>query len=564
MVETENRRQAILKRLQELNTRKDALSLKNNSILEEIKEKVTLYNRLIETVKNIRESYQVKKIEFEEFKDIVKRYRKDQRENIKFEYIKKIQSLISEINLIKIEFKLSVFKKFDIIKAINTEKFENLNSHKLNYINEQKIVIRTNILDSIKETIEDELKLNDLIFNIGFIVKFENYFDEVVFIEFVYSLVKNPFLYHFASDRESNRMDKPEWFFDYLLEKYQLYFTSVTIYDHKNEKNSSSMPDLIKMTQSLIYIKIKEILKCKSEQKRNLTLHFVKRFKIYSEIVENQFGYNIDLSEIGYLLSKSQTNYINNELSRISELNYMLWFENYRTLCKDCIFYIKNYRSFDKNFQLFDLISGIISYTKSFIENLRFINRDEVKAICFLFSEFENLKNYIQELENEILVADGNKVLDISTKSLLEISNLNYDIMRLIKKLVSNDVDEILKKIQYFNFTSTEVKRVFVVNLSRFLEDYKYCVYFDLIERLVFVQIDDYLYEEILLKIRFSNDEYSEFLRFYKNIKEYFSVTKGDCAWRSDKGCTCIEAIFEGKFLSTNTFKKFSSIYNKK
>jgi hypothetical protein len=103
-----------------------------------------------------------------------------------------------------------------------------------------------------------------------------------------------------------------------------------------------------------------------------------------------------------------------------------------------------------------------------------------------------------------------------------KITELNSEISKLFKKLASNDIESILKNIQYFNYSSTEAKRVFIVNLNKILEEYKYFMYFDLIENFIFEKIDEFLFSEILLKIRFRKDEFDEFLEFFIKLKKAF------------------------------------------
>lgn len=561
--------------LNNLKSQESDAEYKLTLLTTEIKNKVSRHNELIKSMSELRKEYKNKQEIFKELKHLMKIYKEEQKQSLLKEYALEIENITKAINSIEFEFKINIFKKFDQIKGINTSLFPNLEKKKRKFFEENKYQLRLNIIEKIKCCMSEKEKISDLIFYINFLLKFEIYFNEGVFIDFLYKIIEKKFEYHFMSDRESNRLDKPEWIFEFLLRKYEELEYLYKIYDDCsrtiNQKNTdlkmecssgrmSEFKDLINMSQSLVYLKINELSKIQSVQKMNLVWHFATEFIKFKKNVEDLYSLRLNTSEMGYLLSKVQSSFLKTELTRIHELKYVQWFREYKDLCKKSMIYKSSFGELDKDFKMEDLIESIILHAKTFLDNLRFINREEIKIICYIFSELEELKAFLSETEIDIRF-DGKHpgIDDLTTKSLSIITKFNSNVLKLIKELALNDVSSILKRIIYFNYVTTEVKRTVIIELNKVMHDYRQCVYFESIEKTVAERTDNFILEEILLKIVFTSEEYLEFRSFYKNIKKCFS----EFEWKADAGCKAVDALFEGRSMPGHIYKTVKSLYNK-
>lgn len=563
MDELEARRRELECNLDELRKEKSRIDAQGARFLAEMKEKKTLHSQLVDTVSAMKSDYKEKLRKFSVLKKLLREYRDREREALKGEYRKQIENSIAELNSIKYDLRLSVFKKFDQARAVDTDMFPILSGKKAELLRDQRILLKRHILDGIGKSLEDKSKMGDLVFHINFLIRYEAYFEEQVFVRFLSMMVEERFEYHFLSNRESNRLDKPEWFLDFLVERYEEMSTLFDIYRDCGARlglDKKGPVELIESTQKLVYLKMNELLKSKSAQKRSLVLHFAAQYKEYASSLKRVYGFDTSMEEISHMVSKTQMEYVASELSRIHELRYVQWFGEYRSLCKECMVYILDFGDIDRHFRLHDLISPILSHTRAFLENLRFINRDEIRAVGFIFTELEELKHFIAEEESEMLLRSPSREDDgFAAKSLGKITVVNAEIMKLIKNLAINDVHSITKRMRYFNYTSAESKRTFIVDLHRMLDEYRHCVYFDIVEKAIQEKIDEFMCNEVLMKIRFTADEYLEFRSFYKVLKKSLR----ECDWQSDQACKSIDAVFEDRSLGGDVFKRISSLYIK-
>lgn len=560
MEDLNKRRVEIENTLNELKERKSSLEKKANAINSEIKEKIGLHNSLISSISSLKNEYKDKLQKFHLLKTLVKEYKKNQRETLEREYQAEIRRIINLLNNLTFGFKVSVFKVFDQVKSISTTNFPVLNQKKNELYDKQRTLLKKQLLSEVLNGMAGNCPLSDLIFYLNFLIKYEIYFNEDVYIDFILRNIEKEFEYHFLSNRDSNRLDKPEWIFDFLIKKYSELDSSIQIYSDCRIKNGLDRKDITQVIldcQKLVTIKISEISKIESRQKRNLVLNFASKFDEYSRKVKDKYSVEIDYESIRHVLSSTETEYIKDELQRIHELRYVQWFVEYRKLCRDTIMYINNYGMIDTEFRFKDLIRLVISHTKSFAENLRFINREEIRVILFIFNELEDLKSFILQEENEIMLTTGSSSIGITSSSIDKMTVFNAEVFKLIKRLAVGDVESILKKIHSFNYSSNEVRRTVLVEINRTIEEYGFCIYSDLINRAMYEKIDEVLFKEILVKIKFTPGEYLEFKGFFKTLKKYIQ----NFEWKTDEACKCIEAIFEERFEDGVMFKIFKDLY---
>lgn len=447
-----------------------------------------------------------------------------------------------------------------------------MSSKKVAFYNFHKNQLRDKLIEHIKDNIDEDLKISNLIFYINFSIKFEKYFSEPLVESVIKNLINDGFRYHFMSDKETNRLDKPEWIFDFLFKKYIDLYKIFDIYSkcNLNHDGCKKFSSIIEETQGLIYQKIKEIYKSNSTQKRSLILHFISKYKKFESQVEQQFNCQLNSKDISYIINAAQNEFVISELSRIHEMKIILWFQEYKKLCNECILYLQNMSRFDISFSLTDFIEAILRHIKNVLENFRFIDREEIKIVGFIFSELESLKEFIADKENEICLLSANNILDdMASQSLEKISIVNGEILKLIKRLAENDVNMNFKKIQYFNFTTLETQRNFLVNMNRMLDEYKHVIFFDLFESTIFEKLDGLMVDEILLKTQFSKDEFEEFKDFFNKLLDFLVESNSSSRsnikkykWKTEYTCKCIEAIFNGVIIQSSLYKKLQNLYS--
>lgn len=562
MDELKNKQKTLQASLEELKQIRSRAQTQMNTINDEIKGKVELHNQLVASITNMKKEYKEKIRKFEILKSLVKEYKKDQHAYLEEEYKKQIERAMGEINALKFEVKLSVFKSFDTLKAIQTAEFPFLDAKKTEFQSSCRAALKKRILREIVAKMQESGAIADLIFHINFIIKYEAYFEEDAFFPFLVSKLEKEFEYHFLSDRETNRLDKPEWFFNFLVKKYEESENVIQIYSDCRKRHGladKSIVELILQTGHLPLQKLNEISNSQSDQRRNLILNFVEKYKTYALAIKSAHSFEPRLDEIGHALASAQEKYIKNEFARICDLRYIQWFPEYKKLCRDALLYTYKYGEIDKHFRFKEMIVRILSHSKLFIEHFRFINREEIRVILHIFSEFEDLKTFISEEERAISQSNPSSASKASLSSIDKITAFNAELFKLIRNLASNDIENSLKKIAYFAYSSNEQRRTVIAEIYKIFEEYRPCVYSDLIEKRMQETADQFLLDEILLKVRFSSDDYLEFRNFFRSLKKAFSAA----AWKSEDACRSIDAIFEDRTEAGELFKIIKKLYER-
>ncbi len=281
-------------------------------------------------------------------------------------------------------------------------------------------------------------------------------------------------------------------------------------------------------------------------------MHFIDEFNTFTQKLKTDYNVDFDTGELVNGFWNIQSKHIDESIRNINSLNYVQWFTEYKKLLLDLYkLFLKLPNFYNCHSIIQHCISLIRIYIKEFVEDLKFINREEIKVLCFLYSEVEDLKVFVCNEEIELgLYGNENGGVDI-------LSNLNSDLLKLIKTLALNDINVLLKRLYIFNYTSQDTKKIFIIEVSRVLEDYKYCSNFTLIETLIKDKIDNYILNELILVIKFTSEEFLEFRDFYLKLKPIFTNQE----WNSDEGCKSLDALFEGNSLNSKIFKVLKEKY---
>lgn len=508
-----------------------------------------------------------KREKFVSLKDEVSKYKKEALEKARNEFESLYREIFEEASRIRPSETFSTFGEFTKIKdLIERNMFRNLGRRLARFYSEEKEKLRSHILSQMQKKLEDNRRMHEVVFNMKFLSRYEQYFSEKVMESFLYERISKGFEYHFLSDRDSNRLDKPEWFLDFILAKLKESKVIFDIYLDLNKKDieggefDGRFEDLISRVCDLIRMKIEEISGCSSKQKRNLILHLGMEVIKFRYEICHDYSVILEFSELGGVLCKEQKKHVHEKLSKIHEARHVKWFGGYRELLRECLLYIYRFRALDSVFEMDDAIQIIVDYNRVFLESLRYINRQEIKVLCWVYSEFERLKAFLLDQESEVVFDTRlnmeSKIVNVKkngnaqdmlheavTGSLEKISEFNSENLKLIMSLAANDTDEGLRPIKRFFHDPSRTFRNLVIDVGRYLDDYKECLSYNAIKRDVKERVDGVVLEEIILKCRLETSEYFELAETIKRLEEMF----GEGEWKSRMALECVGDIFEGR-----------------
>lgn len=555
----------LLKEKDKLQQKIDHINASNNQKLETIKQ----IKKEIDTL-DIKIKYESSKIDdintlitaklddIKELESEVFKYENTHKEQMKGLLEEEYKYYIEKTNKIKFKNKEDYKKHFNLLKKIlnRSSKFKRLHNRLYDLYNKEQKSFILYAISNIKKYESDVRDIEKMSKAIAFVVETEAFFSQDIFVNFVFENVSKGFSYNFFSARKTNRLDKPEWFVEFLMDRLAHEKRKILIY--QGLKNDNKLFDELRIKiEGLINQKFGEILKSESEQKRELMLHFVDELGVMINHFEEMFGYKISFEPVKTTFLEKEKEYVKQRMKDIHLDDHEKWFEEYQKLISECFINYKTLHSFDPG-----LLSEVISYVlndlviffRLLTKRMQFITKEETYFMCYVFSEIEELKIFIQSKQNDLSsFIKTNVTIDLHSLSLLNSENL-----KLLKSAINDDLDFYLKKIKNFKYIQERI----IVNTRLDITNYmsvcrkKMKRGYNTIERHTGGYIDNYFFENILLKTRFDMEEFERFKNFYNQIKDIFCVYG---QWKSDIAVKCVNDILNGK---KPIDKRIESIFN--
>lgn len=279
------------------------------SINSNIKHKHDECINLNKEIQSIKTQIKEKEVKFKEMTKIIKKYKQKKKEKLKEKYIEKYNMYVEQLNKIKFIHGVGFEQPFIYLNRIlkHLKVFEILYD-KTSELNKEK---KKELLEYLKKKTISNMKslenVHELSFFISLAQKYEIFFDEKIFVDFIYENIEYSFHYHFLSERETNRLDKPEWFFNFLVEKLVENKRPVYLYNLSNkDTNYNSTDKLIEKIQRLVEIKFAQLTKQESMQKRNLIVHFALETSKFAEEIRKSYKIEVKFSNMVDFLIKQE------------------------------------------------------------------------------------------------------------------------------------------------------------------------------------------------------------------------------------------------------------------
>ncbi|WUR04048.1 conserved oligomeric Golgi complex subunit 6 [Vairimorpha necatrix] len=567
---------------------------------------------LLQKFEDAKQILKQKKTLFVSLKKNIKDYKLHKQHEIREIYKNKFENLLLRINEIKWKYNLQIFKSFDKIKEIENEAeiFKNLKIE-INYFYKNQF---SNLKKYLVFEIVKNKELHDMIYKIKFVKEFEEYFKIELFLECMNEYINKRYEYHFASDSETNRLDKAEWVFNFLEKKikeihkfigiYEKYNTNninstnnydtinninnTNIYDKQiykqqdnnnstNNINSTNINDtnnqdkqiykqqdnidtndtnayfisICKNVVNLIKSRINDIENIDSYQKRNLLINFNFFLSLFTRNIFLDFS--LDLNSH---FSDFRSDLLHSERSEINQKLQEIHKLNFKEWFPKYEDLIKENLDLIKKFLPLDVeyvVDNILDFHVVFIDSMRYLNRKEIHVLVYLFNMFEEFKENIQYLLEDYIY------------------NINENDKYNDNVLDEEKVDNILLKITKFNLENFKLiktlfendinniinlKFYFINDLYLIFGDYKKCKGFSKLRHLSAEMIDQHILS-ILTTKKLDQSEYTEYISLYRKLKDIFDIKE----WDSRECMKCIKGIFENKTVKNKYTEEINRIY---
>lgn len=241
--------------------------------------------------------------------------------------------------------------------------------------------------------------------------------------------------------------------------------------------------------------------------------------------------------------------------------DYKKWFVEYRVMFRDCFSVFVPLVSLDS--QILNIIAqhiadNILIYCEVFIKHMRYISRDEIHLLCLIFSELENLKYFIADLENELAINLTGK--ENGHVDLAKISRFNSENFKLLKMLAANDIEKVCKRLRNFKYISDKNLVAINIDIVNIINEYqKYLEHvYPQVEKQIGELLDNYIINQIIIVTHFESYEYFRFKDFFIVVRDNFKFYR---EWKTNIGCKCVEDIFDGRKGSGEKDSLFDLIY---
>lgn len=514
----------------------DALDIRYRSLAKKIGDN----NKKIEMLKNSLEIY----------KEDVK---KAERTLLMEEY----KRILADISNIDFSLNPKIFDSFRTLRNMESVKFRNMKKKIREKYNTEKNMLKSSLENEVNSYIRAECGLHKAFLYLNYMKKYDAFFEEDIFTAYFFKDLVDNFTYHFLSGKETNRLDKPEWMFKFLYDKYE---------ERSRFFDAFSKPfdDFLKKSEEVINIKIRELGGCHSEQKRGLIWHFTDEFVVFSSNVFERYGYILNNAEACGMLIENEHSYVEEALIKVYGMEYSRWYKEYKNLVEESLYFYRRYKSLDcRTLNVFiSLVDKIIESCSIFIDQMRFISKEEIRVLCYFYSEMEKLKGFVNEEEADVFLqcadeAEISMIQQVNAKMV----KFNQHNLNLLKLLVENDALKLLRNIKNFSYTQESDLVSFIVDLTQILQNYERCISYSVLLSHVQKKVDHFLVDQIILRYKLSSEHYLRFINFFGRIKGMFDGAKN---WETSACIRCIECIFNGHDFSEDPtlFKTISELYN--
>lgn len=574
-------------------------------------------NKLEKLRKSLENDENEKQKQIDELIAKIKEYKTEKQKKMEKFLLKEISNRVEEINTWK-DHGIAEFNRINQIKCEITNKLkhsqeiqtpemeieandthaEDLNEimpHLSKQLNKMCKKIKNNHIAESEKKLESVLAEKENLINsfeiIHNVIKTERIFNEQIFTNLIYSKIYDEFSFHFFTEKETNRLDKPEWYFQFLSDKLRQFKFICKCYDrlaadesvrsienstkfrgaHKNLK-SNSINLIISKIYDILEIKINEIRKSKSKQRRNLLFYFIEKFLKFKKEIMEEYQVDMKMYELSEIVLKIQKNFIidefdivqsQDEKSAMAQLDN--WFLNYEKIYKEnfllAFSYVELQSDIFNNLILF-ISTSIVEYLNDFIERLNFYSEEEKQVFSRVLRGVCDLKRYLREEELKFLVQiEKNqtffKHISVDNEPIHKFINEN---LVTLKKIVKSDFVQILMNFSYFDTMTDEKMIKYTGALTKrvnwyfkWLGTHKY-----LIESFIFNEIDEFVVAKIILQRKFDSDKLFLFRDFVKKIS---NLNENKKEWKCLTGYSHLKSIFNGNTQGDEYFAKIYSLY---
>ncbi|KAI5172557.1 hypothetical protein NEFER03_1632 [Nematocida sp. LUAm3] len=422
-------------------------------------------------------------------KGLVSEKENEEKEGRRKELEKEYQKAIEEAN--SIEFQLSK----DMKKAVLTIKNSIDLAKKKQFIN-LACAIEKHLLEKIKEYsveikhLSSSLRADKLIIMITALSDSLFLMDSSIssaetrrsfFVGVYFDSLYEAFSYHFLSDFRTNRLDKPEWYCEYLLkeiESHDKIFNILAQVDHMDEEDVEADKEQLKkkyfdqlleiINLKILSEKFKEPILSSSKQRLSLILYHSQEIGVFLKELKKRYIYAGTLQIPESLIEEVYSSFLSEANTRLEkELSkpYTEWPESLRSIIKQVFSEaVALYPTIPNihNRLIISIINKYFTVLSVFLNTFCYISEEETKILFFFLEEVFYVEEELLDIENEFGVSVGEVVLfDLSS-----FNTFKSSFFQLFDEILKERVENHLKHLCSYRFFEENEEEEFLSDFS--------------------------------------------------------------------------------------------------
>ena len=285
----------------------------------------------------------------ESLRQLVRGHAEQRRKGLREEFAREYKETVERIRRMRFGIHERVFDNFRLLER-EKGRFWNLNKGIDEKYKQEREMLRNELERMARTSFSEPKKLHIAFWYLGYLKRYDETFSEDAFAGFFFGELSEQFRYHFLSDRESNRLDKPEWFFEFLAERVAEFSKIFALF-------GKPLGDLFRRSEELVSKKATELEKCKSRQKRALVHHFVDETLLFSDHLGKKYAFQCENVRVRALLAKTEDENARKEMRRIHQMDYTSWWAEYKTVLRDSMHVYGRFGSFERDASMHSHIS---------------------------------------------------------------------------------------------------------------------------------------------------------------------------------------------------------------
>ncbi|KAI5132565.1 uncharacterized protein NESG_01389 [Nematocida ausubeli] len=369
--------------------------------------------------------------------------------------------------------------------------------------------------------------------------KIENRRD--VYLDGFFADLEENFSNHFFSQFETNRLDKPEWYLEYLigsLAEHETIFLVLSQIDELEMENEESevirekvyFHGLIdRIFSKIITKKLKECIYSKSKQQKELIMHHSQELSVFERELQTRYRYKraekLQQKEVSYI-EDLFIGLAEEELQGIMKKDYTEWSELFMYLIKTIFKQSATLYSVLPDAHAVLLEAAIKKYLEglaAFLNSFLYQNTEEQDILVHFIEEIAHLEEELIDIETEFGILIG----EVTILKVPYLGVFKKDMLDILERVLEEKIETALHPLASYRYMEeqeeakaiTEIEEIVEYELSRIetqgLGDW--------MRGTIGAQMDRYISENVLSA---SIEEESDIAKFKEILKRLIEILK--------------------------------------